>query len=853
MGLFGGKKTYVASTLYNLAGDELERPEYLKSLVIGNIINNSRFSITDTLQSGYLKGPGLKMRSFFNWAVDNYDAIGVPTGSLGGLNNVDYAVVAGEIPADPGETVKVQLVQIGIGEYSFWAEQWMMENHQDLFDTAWTSDINEDTNEITITFADTTTDTFTPVDLDTSKPYLYAVYSLEAGSFSDPAVPGSLTDITPPTDPFPDTTGWTLVSDDTVLDPDLVTGPNEKETWVYKKTEYMGADPTPGTDRNYSVKSTMTLIEIRDPVPTVIERKYQIDTQNLYSQSWSETKMFIYQIGSGNIVLDNLVLEETNEGEYLPFIPIRIDNKFLSETYEPDAYELAKKAYRKTGAGNLDKIIDKIEDNEDLEDIDYAYIVYGVSLNVLENTAREYLYRYFHKLMESQTSNGLDYAIYQAALSGYTDAIDDWNAWKAAQEDPGDPLYGTPEPAIPTQPSAPETTITIKSNGSYGINLNMQIAWQLIEETTGTGLAKPDAKKGEIWLTVEANPPGQPKKIYVNKQLINADGYDNTTFSITWQIDNGSWKKLTVIGAVHKNNIYNNKSVFITGKEALEDDEESGFLVPVHMATLREMRLVDSTQMATACTFIVFNSYKVVKQKWYQTGIFKILAFVVIIAISVALPGSGAALGGLLGANAAVGAALGLSGLMGAIIGAIANAIAAMIVMRILSTVSTLVLGDKLGALFAAVLSVVVMQIGTGLMNGASMSAIWGNMMSAQNLMGLTNAIGGGVSAYIGASVAEIQAKIIKMNEDYNKESKAISQRYAEEFGYGKAVINPMSLTDSTVGNMGITGGNDGHSESSAEFLIRTLLTGSDIAEMSMSMLTNFVELTTSTDLVFDG
>ena len=70
----------------------------------------------------------------------------------------------------------------------------------------------------------------------------------------------------------------------------------------------------------------------------------------------------------------------------------------------------------------------------------------------------------------------------------------------------------------------------------------------------------------------------------------------------------------------------------ISAKEALEDVEESGFIIPLHEGVYRAMGLKDSTQMATACSFMVFNCYQVVKKKWYQTGIFKIILVVILIS-----------------------------------------------------------------------------------------------------------------------------------------------------------------------------------------------------------------------------
>ena len=80
MGLFSSTKIYVSSTVYNLAGDEINRPDYLKSLVLGNLLTKTDMDIADTIQSGYIKGPGIKLRNFFRWAQDNYDYIGMPLG-----------------------------------------------------------------------------------------------------------------------------------------------------------------------------------------------------------------------------------------------------------------------------------------------------------------------------------------------------------------------------------------------------------------------------------------------------------------------------------------------------------------------------------------------------------------------------------------------------------------------------------------------------------------------------------------------------------------------------------------------------------------------------------------------------
>ena len=66
MGLFSGKKIIsVASSVYNLAGDEKDRPIYLKNIIVSNVLSGTKKTLGESLNNGYLTGPGIKLRSFF--------------------------------------------------------------------------------------------------------------------------------------------------------------------------------------------------------------------------------------------------------------------------------------------------------------------------------------------------------------------------------------------------------------------------------------------------------------------------------------------------------------------------------------------------------------------------------------------------------------------------------------------------------------------------------------------------------------------------------------------------------------------------------------------------------------------
>ena len=829
MGIFGSrKKTYVSSVVYNMAGDELKRPNYLKTTVLSSVLNG-RPSISDDIVGSYLEGPGMRFRSFYKWAdrTDYNDVIGLVTGTILTGNNLDQEVLTDELPVSPGSTANLQTARIAEADYNFWADQWVSENFPERLTSLYESDFNEELNEITITWVDESTDSFTPVNYDPQGAYLYAVYTELTGEEVMPVEEGDVEELDP-LDPWPDTTGWTEISEDTE---------DDVTTTVWERETYMGQ--APDRDATYTLKETMTWRENN----VTGDREYQIDTQITYHNARSPMKVFIYKYGDGNSVLDAMFAPSDALGSFYPFIPFRLDNQFVSETYLPDVYEQAKKGYKKATTGKFDEMIENLEDNEDLGDIDYAYCVFGVSLNVLENASRKYVYRFFREIMDDFPVGGGGYSAWQAAWAAADASVQAWMTWSAAQSDEGDPLFGTPEPARLPYPQMPSNSIRVSSGSNPVMNYDMTISWSTIEETTGTGLLKPDAKRDELWFTIgttqnyEETVWGEDDGVW---QPIPGNNISNDDITLNWQVTLTTWRRLRIVGLKHRNLIYGGKSVDISAKEALEDVEESGFIIPLHDGVFRSMGLKDGTQMTTACSFMVFNCYQVVKKKWYQTGIFQIIVIIIIIVISVYTGGAGAAgAGGLLGTNAAVGAALGLAGTAALVVGAIANAIAAMLLMKVITAGATALFGEKWGAIIGAIASIIALQVGTAMASGQTMAQGFANMARAENILKLMNAAGQGYQGYVQASMADMAKEAEKVMEDYKRETREIQKAWMENIGVGRGIIDPLEIT----GVFGVT------MESIDAFLQRTLMTGSDVADMSLSMITNFVDMTLSNDL----
>ena len=128
MGLFSSKKIItVASTLYNMAGPEDERPDYLKGTLFSSVMSNSA-SITDDITSSYFSGPGIKQRQFFSYS-DRNNLAGMPETIINSNFPVDPVVVATAITAPVGQTVVVQNAKVSEGDPEEFLEKWINANH----------------------------------------------------------------------------------------------------------------------------------------------------------------------------------------------------------------------------------------------------------------------------------------------------------------------------------------------------------------------------------------------------------------------------------------------------------------------------------------------------------------------------------------------------------------------------------------------------------------------------------------------------------------------------------------------------------------------------------------------------
>lgn len=824
MGIFSDKTIYVSSVVYNLAGDEDQREDYLETAVVSNMISETDFSMSETIKDSYLNGPGIRLRNYSKWAerTGYNDVVGVNTATIDFGNSIDNGVLAGQIPHAANEAVLLQKSQIGWADYTNWAEQYIQQNYPALYDTNWAADYNEGTNEITIHFEDLSTTSFTPAGYDKTARYLYAEYMLSYDAVVGELITGSTVTLGSG-DPWPSTDGWTLQSDtsgggeihqvwtktvtDGIIDDEITT----TQYWMY-------FDQVPGI-----------------PSPT---RTHRTDHQTTTQKVWSQLQIFIYQQGSGNATLDAMFAVPDDTTRFLPFIPIRIDNNFLSTT-DPATYDWARRAFKKaTGTGKLNKTQANIEDNPSLGDIDYAYVVFGVSLNVKEVACRKYVYKFFQEFLQSPDTLPTHYETWKTQFFAANASVFAWNEWRQGWGPEGS-AFGTPPPEILPMPELPVFNLRVASAGAPVMNYDMTVQWTAIEEEIGAGLQHPGAKVGDLWfvqgVTEEFNP------LFINDGVMMAGSPILVeTIVLYWQESDTQWRAMTVYGLKHINRVYGGKAVFISAKEALNDEDESGFIIPLHEDIFDSMSLIDSTQMATACAFLVFNCYQVVKSKWYQSTLFKVI--IVIIVIIVAVYTGYVDFAALeLTMIGSYFAAMGLSTAWVVLATLLTNALIAMIVMKILGAVATKLFGERLGAIIAAIATVVLMAYGGAVAEGGGWAEAWGNLSSAEGLMSMSYSVGNNYAGYLGTQAERMALEAQDLWKQLEDKTEEIDQLYAANIGYGMRVFDPMLLTDSANSTV--------IPESRTTFLSRTLMTGSDIAELTNSLLSNFTKITLTTDL----
>ena len=551
MGLFSSKKkTVVSSQVYNLAGDK--RENFLKGVIFNGVYMEDDPQLGTTIVNGITSTPAFKLRRLVYWLKKRrkgqryLDIIGHQylefNSDLGTSGNALAQAFIATLTVPEHYNVNIDYIEISGADYWFWGAKYLAENYPQYAD-------------------ETLYDILMDFSYKNNKTITIHVY-----------------DLLQPNANYPDVEDNAYVEIDTIY--------------------YQAADYEKNVKALYAAYQIYPLVRQEDPVTHEVT----------YAEPSSITvpiTYFIYKnVPSTHADYDstyaaffNIPTESGASTFLVPPIAFRLDNWQVSSAERSNAddwefYQLTKTAGRKAFGDNKQyaKISGNILDSESIGDIDFAYLVFGVSINTKDKAGKQYAYNFMEALYRTYANS--NYAIKE--------------------------MYVTDREG--------------RSRFSY------KISWKSI----AYGLATKGTDSCFSWMK-KAFEESDKYAVIVHEGVQSSGKH---TFFLRRTSKNA--RKIWYYEAddlCHHNYVADGKSVHTDADEAFDYEvvdgeeiyKESAFIFPLHEGLFRQLPVVAQAQISQSYAYLIFNCYKTKKVKWYQRGIFKIIAIAVVIVISVVI------------------------------------------------------------------------------------------------------------------------------------------------------------------------------------------------------------------------
>lgn len=903
MGLFNTtkKKTRVYSNTYSNSEDLTDQDNYLMGKVVAATLDPNE-SVTDAVIDSFFSGPASNLERYKRTA-ESIEYEGVIQSTLGNSYNVDTTVIADyirtthDLPTDPTDELVINAATISTPELGDFAYKYLLENYtqQQIDQLVYTVELLNNFN-IRIEFEDLSfVDVALPHEWDLDDLYLSSYYLYNQADYSDSLITGVLIE----TDTLPDTSTYTLISDTDIPEPVTLnttvvilrefsdSTPDETETTVtpnntsFTRNEivkdrdtiqpesYNGRDVTLTETyyefTNYEIIEDVSVnVEVIDhgsyteTVTTTtttelfnIITSYRIDEQTSYSDKIRRQSMLLYKIGEGVTSLDNLVVEDITDtsSEFYPALVLRDSNQSVRDT---EYYDDTKNLYKKLNGGNVEDVLQVIEDNPDVNEIDFAFLQLGFAINTSKPEELKYIYNFLLYLTNYQTNT-----------------LSEYNAWRSNAE-----FKMGIRNAMEAAEAAGEENITVAYrdymisqgvSGSFAIrrswdlisnfmvinnsfdfktdfNFNLSYRWNYIKEDVFTGLAKSGAVAGDIfWSNTPPNGliPLKFYSLYTFSAGLLFTEYGELEQYLYWQTDDNTYKVLTVSGLDLVNKVYGDYYTLNLLDDSINDTVPSKLIIPLHRSVFRQYGAISRNQLAIQAMNFVFNSVVITKVRWYQRAGFKIILIAVVIIIVIVITiytlgkGTGPSVKAAAALLASVGASAATIAVLAPILGFIISMVAGFIISKLLYLALEPLVGETAARIISSITAIIV---SAGMSGGFDFTAISNELLRADNLIYLTMAIAEPLVEQNYGDLASLQDSLISLKSEYDATLELIKDN-TENLGLGEASNIMREILSQTILN-----------ETPDEFLARTLASSDDIIDMSHSIIDNFVDINLDLD-----
>ena len=410
------------------------------------------------------------------------------------------------------------------------------------------------------------------------------------------------------------------------------------------------------------------------------------------------------------------------------------------ETWKATAKYKTTKGYARRLGVDLVGLTKAIKENPDENQIDYVFVQPGTIISSPNQCAMEYHFNYFNRLRLSMPDNKPAFDAWFAKV-GLLLSKDEANR-------------------------CPSQSIRIRDPDDENNCVNMEIAWRYMTYEVKSGaLVKPyemEASRADS---------GIQEVLFRSGRASKSVQYDFTKLFIRKQLTIDTYAELMICGLWHENYVYKGKSVKSGVWDAFNDpdgDFGTGFIIPLEIEVYMTLSGREQLQLAQEALHVIFNSYKVVKEKWYETGIFQV--FMVIIAVVVVVVSWGTLSGVVSGVYGAVSGALGGVIASATILAAVAAVITALIVVGTIVTVQLVAkeagewAAEQWGPVWGAIVSIAVTialtwGIGMGL---ESINIAMAPMTLVQQVVMISSYALSALSTYTQLSMEELAAEKAK-------------------------------------------------------------------------------------------
>ena len=607
MGLFTEYSTSVASMTQALVvGDR----DPLKHSVVEAIFADR--DIVEQIKYDLLRGGGLKLRAAYKYGQDKYFE-DLPLGRMQGLI-VNHSAVSTILSSIEGVPVTLNLVQMDYGNFDILKTDYLntvrqlniatntlanppsqsyntigpseaieLDNTQTYADTKVAEYVTANTSSSSSTETVTSTDAQgneTEEEVTTTETKSASVYSTQSiTSAADLTVTFVSGVMIPSTNYLPDN-AYRITYKNTIIHAIRIT---------YSLSVTTVTEVSNGNTTTEVVDSTIVenrpltgIVYVTEDV-SFLSKLLDLYYEVQYTPENGVKKLWTYNVADGTYPSLNPVQGTTIDSPFFPMIAIREDNQDLtSAAYQGTQQYITSKALLDKMDLDIDEIAKSINLNPDVEEIDHAYLIYGIDLNSPHPIAQKYL---------------IDFFTYVESIS----------------------IYNTT-----TFTSLPSINNLIIESGA----LKLEIRYNYITVTTHTGSI---GRVGTV--SSQANVLPKAQVAVGTSSSGNSDidhivygEYEDSYMMFKQQLTDTTYKEVKVHGLVHVNHVYEEYTIETALSDSILEDNNA-FIIPLNYGLIVNYNLKDLNALVVDCVNILFNSISITKLKWYQTNLFEMVLY----------------------------------------------------------------------------------------------------------------------------------------------------------------------------------------------------------------------------------